>query len=140
MWAISRGLAIGVSSATITAAVVVAIAKFTPVDDSPCDSDLACLPDVRPVIYALTCMPLVIAIVGPLIARLVGASRPLWFAVPAAWVVVLACIGLGPADGQDQWPFNDPFSSIAILLAPYIAIALRTSRPAHADEVIRSGS
>ncbi|MEV4137157.1 hypothetical protein AB0J72_33915 [Dactylosporangium sp. NPDC049742] len=71
-----------------------------------------------------------IAIVGPLLARFLGASRPWLFAAPAAWATALTCVGLGLADGQNHWPFNDAFSSIAILLLSYSVIALWTSRPA----------
>jgi hypothetical protein len=120
-------LAIGVASAATAVSVAFAIVRFAPADTSPCDSDLACLPDLGPLILAITSMPLVIAIVGPLVARLLRASRPWFFAVPAAWAVVLACVGLGPADGQNRWPFNDTFSSIVILLVPYSLIALWTS-------------
>jgi hypothetical protein len=42
-------------------------------------------------------------------------------------VQVLACIGLGPADGQERWPFDDAFSSMVILLVPYGVIALWTA-------------
>jgi hypothetical protein len=127
VWAILRGLAIGVASAATAASVAFAIVKLAPADTSPCDSDLWCVPDVRPLILAITSIPLVIAIVGPLVARLLGASRPWFFAVPAAWAVVVACVGIGPADGQNRWPFNDTLSSVVILLAPYSLIALWTS-------------
>jgi hypothetical protein len=122
-----RGLAIGVASASTAAAVAFAIVEFAPADASPCDSDLPCFPNLGPLILAMFSMPLVIAIVGPLVARLLGASRPWFFAVPAAWAVVLACVGLYSADGQNSWPFNDPYSSVVILLVPYSLIALWTS-------------
>ncbi|HKN52537.1 MAG TPA: hypothetical protein VJX66_08555 [Amycolatopsis sp.] len=127
VWAILRGLAIGVASAATAASVAFTIVKFAPANTSPCDSDIACLPDLGPLILAITSMPMVMAIVGPLVARLLGVSRPWFFVVPAAWGVVLACVGLGPADGQNRWPFNDTFTSIVILLAPYSLIALWTS-------------
>ena len=120
------GLAIGVASTATAVAVAFAIVELVPADTSPCDSDLACLPDLGPLILAVASMPLVIAVVGPLIARLLHASRPWLFAAPAAWAVVLACVGLGPADGQNRWPFNDTISSVVILLVPYSLIALWT--------------
>ncbi|MFF5234377.1 hypothetical protein [Dactylosporangium sp. NPDC000521] len=124
VWAMLRGLAIGAASAATAAAVAFAIIGLAPENTSACDSDLVCLPDLGPALLAVTSMPLAIAIVGPMVAHLFGASRPGFFAVPAAWAMVLACVGLGPADGQDRWPFNDAFSSIVILLVPYCLIAL----------------
>jgi hypothetical protein len=79
-----RGLATGVASAATAAAVAFATVEFAPADASPCDSDLPCFPNLGPLILAITSIPLVIAIVGPLVARLLGASRPWFFAVPAA--------------------------------------------------------
>ncbi|MEU7872526.1 hypothetical protein [Dactylosporangium sp. NPDC049140] len=42
--------------------------------------------------------------------------------------VVLACVGLGPADGQHRWPYDSAVSSIVILLVPYCLLALWVSR------------
>ena len=136
-----RGLAVGVASAATAAAVAFAIIALSPANTAACDSDLVCLPDLGPALLAITAMPLVIAIVGPMAAYLLGASRPGFFAVPAAWATVLACVGTGPADGQDRWPFNDAVSSVTILLLPYCLIALWAFRQqttgsgtAHADD------
>src|SRR4051794_27883321 len=126
VWAILRGLATGVASIVCAAAVAIAIVKLVPADNSPCDSDLPCFPDLGPLILAAISVPLVIAIVGPLVARLLR-MPPWFFVVPAGWALVVACVGLGPADGQDRWPFNDVFSSLGILLIPYSLIALWTS-------------
>ncbi|MEV0128763.1 hypothetical protein AB0H83_09890 [Dactylosporangium sp. NPDC050688] len=128
VWAILRGLAIGVVSAGAAVGVAFAIVELVPRDTAPCDSDLVCLPDVRSLILAIVSVPVVIAVVGPVVARLLGMAWPWLFAAPAGWAVVLACVGLGPADGQEHWPFNDPFSSVVILLVPYCAIALVTVR------------
>lgn len=139
VWAILRGLATGVASVACAAAVAFAIVEFAPADNSPCDSDLACLPDLGPLILAIVSLPLVIAIVGPLVARLLRMSRPWFFVVPAGWAVAVACVGLGPADSRDRWPFNDVFSSLVILLIPYSLIALWTSWQRTKDQADRAG-
>jgi hypothetical protein len=57
VWALLRGLAIGALSAATAAGVAFAIVELAPADTSPCDSDLACLPDVGPLIWAVTSIP-----------------------------------------------------------------------------------
>jgi uncharacterized protein (DUF952 family) len=131
MWAVARGLGAGVVSVAAALGVGWAILASAP-PDAPCDSDLACLPDVGPVIHAMLAFPVVVAVVGPLAGRLLRVPRPWWLAAPAAWAVVLACIGLGPADGQAHWPYSSALSCLAILLMPYGLIAWWTSRPASA--------
>jgi hypothetical protein len=126
VWAALRGLAVGVASVAAAVAVALAIVESAPVDTSPCDSELACLPDLGPLILAVTSMPLVMAVVGPLVAWLLRASRPLFFTLPAAWALVLVCVGLGTP--SDRWPFNDTVSSVALLVLPYILVALWISR------------
>jgi hypothetical protein len=124
LWTIVRGLAIGLASIGAGIFVVFAVVKVVPADTSPCDSDIACLPDIRPLILAICAFPVAIALVGPLVARLLRAPRPSFFAAPAAWATVLACVGLGPADTRDRWPFNNEVSSLLILWIPYGLIAL----------------
>ena len=124
VWAILEGLAVGVASVAAALAVAFAIVDFAPADTSPCDSDLACLPDLRPLILSVSSMPVVIAVVGPLVARLFALPWPWLFAIPAAWAAVMACVGLGPADGQSRWPFHGTLTSLVILLVPYSLIAL----------------
>jgi hypothetical protein len=126
VWAILEGLAVGVASVAAAVAVAFAIVDFAPADTSPCDSDLACLPDLGPLILAVSSIPVVIAAVGPLVARLFALPWPWLFAVPAAWAVVVACVGLGPADGQSRWPFHGALTSLVILLVQYSLIALWT--------------
>jgi hypothetical protein len=53
----------------------------------------------------------------------------MWFAGPALWAVVLACVALGPAANQQVWPFDSAVGSMVILLVPYAALAVWTSRP-----------
>ena len=136
VWAILRGLVTGVASVACAAAVAFAIVKLIPADNSPCDGDLPCFPDLGPAILAVVSLPLVIAIVGPLVARLLRLSPPLFFVVPAGWVMVIACVGLGPADGQDRWPFNDAYSSLGILLILYSLIALWTTWRRTKDQAV----
>src|SRR5215813_13795214 len=80
LWAILRGLAIGLASIAAGIFVGFAIVKLVPADTSPCNSDLACLPDLGPLIFAIYAFPVVIALVGPLVARLLRAQRPWFFA------------------------------------------------------------
>ncbi|UWZ40586.1 DUF952 domain-containing protein [Dactylosporangium roseum] len=129
MGAVARGLGAGVASVAAALGVGWAILASAP-PDPPCDSDLACLPHLGPVIDAVLAFPVVVAVVGPLAGRLLRVPRPWWLAAPAAWAVVLACVGLGPADGQAHWPFSSALSCLAILLLPYGLIAWWTSRPA----------
>jgi uncharacterized protein (DUF952 family) len=129
--AVARGLGAGVASVAAALGVGWAILASAP-PAAPCDSDLVCLPDLEPVIHAVLAFPVVVAVVGPLAGRLFRVPRPWWLAAPAAWAVVLACVGLGPADGQGFWPFSSAISCLAILLMPYGLIAWWTSRPAPA--------
>src|SRR5258705_5359128 len=122
-----RGLAVGVASTGAGVLVGFAVIELTPTDDGPCDSDLVCLPDLGPVILVVSLVAVVIALAGPLVAHLLGIRHPALFALPSAWAVVVACVGLGPADRQDQWPFNDLVSSLLILWIPYSLIALWVS-------------
>src|ERR1700755_2942355 len=111
MWAVARGLV-----ASVAAALGVGWAIFASAPpDAPCDSDLACLPDLGPVIHAVLAFPVVVAVVGPLAGRVLPVRRLGWLAAPAAWAVVLACVGLGPAEGQAHWPFSSAVSCLAIL-------------------------
>ncbi|WP_426502491.1 hypothetical protein ACPPVO_33185 [Dactylosporangium sp. McL0621] len=128
LWALLRGLAVGVASVAVAVGAGLAIIELSSAGDSSCSSDLVCLPDLGPLIFATMLMPVLIAVTGPLVARLLGLARPLLFAVPAAWAVVLACVGLGPADGRHRWPYNSAVSSIVILLVPYCLLALWVSR------------
>jgi hypothetical protein len=121
-----EGLAVGVASVAAAVAVAFAIVDFVPADTSPCDSDLACLPDLGPLIFAVSSMPVVIAVVGPLVARLFALPWQWLFAVPAAWALVVACAGLGSADDQRPRLLHDPVTSVAILLILYSLIALWT--------------
>ena len=130
VWAVARALAPGVASVAAALGVGWAILASAP-PDAPCDSDLVCLPDLGPVIHAVLAFPVVVAVVGPLAGRLLRVPRPWLLAAPAA-AVVLACVGLGPAEGQAYWPFSMP-CCLAILLVPYGLIAWWTSRPAPAE-------
>jgi hypothetical protein len=139
VWAILRGLAIGVVSEAAAAAVAFAIVKLAPADTSPCPIDYPCLPDLGPLILASTSMLLVMAVVGPLVARLLGVPRPWLFIVVPAGAVVLACTGFGPAAAvQNHWPFNDTFGRIVILLVAYSLIALWISRQQAGDRAWRT--
>src|ERR1043166_6942064 len=95
------------------------IVHFDTPDTPPCDSDLACFPDLGPLIAAVMSLPATIVLGGPAVARLLRIPCPWLFAVPAGWAAVLACVGLGPADQQNHWPFNDAVSSLLILWIPY---------------------
>jgi uncharacterized protein (DUF952 family) len=131
MSAVARGLAAGVASVAAAGGVGWAILASAP-PQAPCDSDLACLPDLGPLINAVLAFPVVVAVAGPLAGRLLRVPRPWWLAAPAAWAGVLAYVGLGPADGQAYWPFSSALSCLAILLLPYGLIAWWTSRSAPA--------
>ncbi|MEV4515432.1 hypothetical protein AB0K00_41560 [Dactylosporangium sp. NPDC049525] len=122
-----RGLAIGVASTVAAAAVAFAIIALVKADDAPCDSDLACLPDLGPLILAVLAIPVAVAVTGPLVARLLRVPNPPLFAIPAAFMVVWACVSLGPARNI-RWPFNDLVSTVLILWLPYVLIAVWVSR------------
>jgi hypothetical protein len=85
-----------------------------------------CLPDLGPVIFAFLAMPLVIAVTGPLVARLVRLTRPWLFAIPAIWALVVVFLALGP--GGSFWPFNSAVSSAVIFLVPYALLAVYSGR------------
>ncbi|MBG6136364.1 hypothetical protein [Longispora fulva] len=55
----------------------------------PCDSDLACLPDLGPLIRAAFVGLVVVALVGPLVARVLRLRTPWMFAAP---VGVMVCV------------------------------------------------
>jgi hypothetical protein len=52
MWAVARGLGAGVASVAAALGAGWAILASAP-PQAPCDSDLACLPDLGPLIHAM---------------------------------------------------------------------------------------
>jgi hypothetical protein len=59
---------------------------------------------------------LVLALAGPLAARVLRLPRPLWFVLPPVWGVALFCVDFGP----------DPFGGIArglVMVASYGLLA-----------------
>ncbi|HTJ36082.1 MAG TPA: hypothetical protein VL738_22915 [Dactylosporangium sp.] len=136
LWGALRGLAVGIVAGAAAAGVAALILWLYPVDDGPCDSDLACLPDLEGVLLAVGSVPVVVAIAAPVAARLLGAPLAGLYAVPVVWVLVLTCVSVGPADGQRMWPFNSLASSLAIYLVPYTLIGLYGAR---AGAAVRPG-
>jgi len=113
-----RGLSIGACAGGLGWLTFYAIATFMP-SRSSCDEDLGCLPDVGPFLFGLMMFPIVAAVLGPVLAWLLRARRPGLYATPAAWILILACVGSGPADQQDRWPYNSFVTSLVIFLIPY---------------------
>lgn len=131
LWGAMRGLAVGLVATAAAVGVAVLIVWAYPVDDGPCDSDLACLPDLTGLLFALGSLPVVVGVGGPVAARLLGAPRPLLYALPVLATFLWVCVAAGPAQGQAAWPFGSLGASAVILLAPYAVIGL-FDRPAEA--------
>jgi hypothetical protein len=111
--AIWRGLAIAMASTAASVLIGLAIVRLVPADGSA--RELSAL-------IVVACeLPLMIAVVGPVVARLLGVRRPSFFAIPAAWAV---CVVLVSAVEKPIWPFNDPLSSLLILWIPYPLISV----------------
>jgi hypothetical protein len=113
----AQGLLIGVTSLTAAALTVVVIGAAARQDRAQCVDDLVCLPHLGPAILAMLAMPVVMAVVGPLVAMLLRLSSPGLLAAPVLWTVVVA-------DLQDHWPFNSLTSTILIFLASYALLAV----------------
>ncbi|GAA4262836.1 hypothetical protein GCM10022255_101930 [Dactylosporangium darangshiense] len=127
-WGALRGLAVGIVAGVAAVVVAALILWLHPVGDGPCGSDLACLADLEGVLLAIASVPVVVAIAAPVAARLLGAPLAGLYAVPAVWVLVVACVGVGPADRQRVWPFNSFVSSLAIYLVLYALLGLYGAR------------
>jgi hypothetical protein len=113
----AQGLLIGVTSLAAAALTVVVIGATARQDRAQCVDDLACLPHLGPAILAMLAMPVVMAVVGPLVAMLLHLSSPGLFATPVLWTVVAA-------DLQDHWLFNSLTSTISIFLVSYALLAV----------------
>jgi hypothetical protein len=123
-----RGLAVAVVSIGAGVGAGVAIIALAP-DEGPCTSDLACLPDLRPMFLAVFVMPVLMAVIGPLTARLLRLRRPALFAIPAALAAAWLCAGLVPA-GQGYWGLVGVVGVPVVLLMSYVVIAVWVAKPA----------
>jgi hypothetical protein len=124
---LGRGLAVGVASMTLTAAVVVALALLLAWVRGPCQhSELGCMSNLGDVFLVILSAPVTLAVVAPLVARRLRFSWPgcLWFAAPAGWLVLWACVGIP----SQRWPFTSVAANVAILLFLYCLAAWLTSR------------
>jgi hypothetical protein len=120
-----RGLTTGVVSMTLTAAVVFAIGLL--VGLAPCHApERGCMSGLAAVGLMVLAAPVMLAIVGPLVARRLRFSRPgyLWFAAPAGWLVLWICVGIR----SERWPFTSVTANVAVLLMLYCLAAWLASR------------
>ncbi len=124
-----HGLIVGVISIAIGAAMGYTVLSLGAQDAEACSSDLVCIPDLGPFIAAAVTVPVIIAVAGPLAARLIELPRPWLSSLPAAWAVVLACVAGGPGGLQAFWPFSNLAAVLLILCFPYGLIAVWTLRP-----------
>lgn len=69
-------------------------------------------------------MSVVMAVVGPLIAKLLRLPSSGLFATPVLWPVMVASVGFGPAESQNHWPFNSLTSTISIFFVFYALLAI----------------
>ncbi|WP_412543911.1 hypothetical protein R8Z50_15890 [Longispora sp. K20-0274] len=95
LWIAGRGLIVG--SLSLAAGWGAGELFLTATDKGPpppCDSDLACLPDLRPLIGAVLVALLAVTLAGPLAARLSRLRSPWMFVAPAGAMVALGCVGL----------------------------------------------
>jgi hypothetical protein len=60
--------------------------------------------------------------------------------LPAAWVVVLAWVSPGPADGRHDWPFNSIMTSLVIVWTSYALLGLLAAVMSAATSKARSRS
>jgi hypothetical protein len=121
VWA-AQGVVAGVTS--LVAAVLTAFAIAKEAEPAGADCVDVCLPDLGPAILAILAMPVVMGVVGPLVAKLLRLPTPGLFAAPVAWAVVVASVWLGPPDSRDHWPFNSLTSTVSIFLALYAVLAV----------------
>jgi hypothetical protein len=130
LWNALRGLAVGVVSTGVTVLTGIAILHLMRPRPGSCDeSDLACLPDVGPLIVVALSMAVVIVVVSPVVGWMLRAPRPLVFELPVLWALVLVWVSLGPGEWQRHGPFNDGFSIVFILMCSYCLAGLWAFRP-----------
>jgi hypothetical protein len=121
-------LATGVASMTLTTAAVFAVGWFIIPEPQPCGYDALCIPNLAPLILTIMSAPVLLAGFGPLIARLLRFPRPGYFAAPAGWLLVWACLGPFRGRASGNWPFDSVSTNITILLILFCLIALLIPR------------
>ncbi|MEU5726609.1 hypothetical protein ABZ783_33010 [Micromonospora sp. NPDC047738] len=121
---VAAGLLVGLVTLGVAVAAALALAKLAEREPASCAEDAPCLPDLGPVILAILSVPVLMAVVGPLAARILRLPAPGLFAMPVIWAVVVACVLLGPADRRQHWPFDSPVGLGFTFLLPYAGLAL----------------
>ncbi|MER7279744.1 hypothetical protein ABT369_35430 [Dactylosporangium sp. NPDC000244] len=124
--ALWRGLVTGISAVVITLAATVGPARLATTAPSPSRSgdDLPVLPGLERALVIMALAPVVLAVLGPLIAHRLGLPEPWLFAMPAAGLVVLACVGIGARD--PSWTLLLGITSATV--AAYCPIAFLAHR------------
>jgi hypothetical protein len=122
---LGRGLTTGVVSMTLTAAVAFTFGLL--VWSAPCHApERGCISGLAAVGLIVMVAPVMLAVVGPLVARRLRFSWPgyLWFAAPAGWLVLWICAGIR----SERWPFMSVTANVVVLLILYCLAAWLASR------------
>jgi hypothetical protein len=109
-----RGLATGIASVTLTTAVLSLVVSAY----EPCGgAETRCYAALGQVGLMIIAAPVLLAVLGPLTARLLRFPWPgcLAFAAPAGWLGVWFCVGLPGNHGL----LSHPGANLAILLILY---------------------
>jgi hypothetical protein len=116
-----QGIATGVLCLAVAFAVAYVLVPAPKPEARPCiEDDLGpCLPDLGPIVAALTIIAVVVPVVSPLVAWILRLPRPWYFLVPGLWISALVVLG------SSAWTSNTIVELVSAL-TPYAALAMWT--------------
>jgi hypothetical protein len=123
-----RGLVAGAIGIAITAMLTFGALRLMRPPGGSCGSDLVCLPDVTGILLTGAAIPVVLSLLGPLAARLLRLPEPWLYAIPAAWAVVVVCLGLG-LGGQTVATPGAAVGFLALWISYGVIAVWRSGRP-----------